>query len=101
MPFRRIFVLPIGFALLAGWSRWTHPVTESRLQIALFVGAALVLELVAKPIAGQSPSSRSLMANAGAAILAVVGVKWWLEGISLAHWIRVASVLIGGPTAQG
>lgn len=89
-------MLPLGFALLAGFSRWTHPLTESRVQIAGFLVAALLLELLAKPVAGLAPSSRSLAANAAATVLAVVAVKWWLEGISLRHWLDVAALMLGG-----
>ena len=86
--------LALGFALFAGISRLLLPLTLSRVQILTFVFAAVVVELVAKPIAGRSPSITGFLANATAATVAVVAVKWWLEGISLAHWGRVFAVLL-------
>lgn len=87
--------LALGFAIVAGAARWLLPLTYSRLQVIAFVLAAVAVELVAKPLAGRRPSLAGFSLNAAAATLAVVAVKWWLEGISLAHWRRILAILLG------
>lgn len=86
--------LALGFAIFAGIGRLLLPLTYSRVHILASVLAAVMVELVAKPLAGRSPSLTGFLANAAAATLAVVAVKWWLEGISFAHWGRVIAVLL-------
>lgn len=88
------FRLAVGFAFFAGISRLLLPLTLSRIQIVAFVLAAMLIEAVAKPIAGKRPSAGSFLSNACAATVAIVLVKWWLEGVSLAHWARVAAFFL-------
>lgn len=86
--------LALGFAIFAGIGRLLLPLTFSRVQIMAFVLLALAVELVAKPIAGRSPSLTGFLANAAAATVAVIAVKWWLEGISFTHWGRIITMLL-------
>ena len=86
--------LALGFAIFAGIGRLLLPYVHSRVQVLAFVFAALAAELVGKPLAGRAPSLTGFLANAVAATLAVIAVKWWLEGISFGHPGRVLAMLL-------
>ena len=86
--------IALGFAVFAGISRLLLPMTLSRVQITAFLVAAMAVELVAKPLAGRRPSLVSFAANAAAATLAVIMVKWWLEGINSFDAQRILYMLL-------
>lgn len=86
--------LALGFALFAGTGRLLLPLTLSRVQIIAFLIAAVAVELVAKPLAGRRPSPVSFAVNAAAATLAVIAVKWWLEGFNTFDARRILDMLL-------
>lgn len=75
------FRAPLLFAICAASGRFVFQTVETRYQIATFWMLAVVLELCG-PMPATHGATRRIAANAAAATIAAVSVKWYLEGIS-------------------
>jgi hypothetical protein len=71
----------IGFGIAAMAIRFLFQSVESRLQIAVFWLLALALELVLRPSANARPRWIHVVFNGIAATIAIVAVKWSMEGL--------------------
>lgn len=72
----------VVFALLAAMFRYNVRFFESRGQFVVFVLLALLLEVAISGRVGRELRPRHVVLPAIAAAIAIVSVKWRLEGVS-------------------
>lgn len=72
----------VGFAAFAGLVRYNVGFFESRAQFMVFAFLALLLEVGISGRAGRELRPRHVIFPATAAAMAIVVVKWTLEGVS-------------------
>lgn len=84
----RFVLIPIGFALAGAASRWVFQLTETRLQISIFVILAACIEIFADDL-GSRPSVTRFLVNALAVSSAIIAVRLHLEGPphKLVEWL--------------
>lgn len=72
----------LTFAAAGGAARYaSRYLIETRYIIALFCLLAIVLEFVIRPAMGARRDFAALLLNCTAATVAIVAVKWIMEGI--------------------
>ena len=77
--------LAATFVVAAAVTRATLLTVETRWQMMAFVGLAAGYEFVARSAAGRPPRLGAFVINAGLAVLAVLLVRWHIEGLCPGH----------------
>lgn len=72
--------------MIAGLVRLSLTQVHSRYQVATFIIIAATYEILATQDRRPSLRCVSFTGNSLAAFLAIIVVKWRIEGISLTHW---------------
>ncbi|MBB5712121.1 hypothetical protein FHT02_003378 [Sphingomonas xinjiangensis] len=80
MHYRLTLASAATFTVAAAASRTLAPLIESRVHLFWFWLSAILVELLASPLAHERPCGRRLLLNGVAATLATLAVRWAVEG---------------------